>query len=681
MGAFSPNPRVEIAFGFGPYATGISWTDISSYVNVIHTHRGRDSELDVYPPGTCTLELDNHDRHFDPLNSSGPFFGDLVANVPVRIVAEYNSTDYPVWYGYVDGWPNEYSEGGFRKLVEVNCTDAFKLFGERSAPDVQAQEVDFLPGVNTVRRWYRFDRVTDDENTIVDAKGNGSTDLQAWGQWTSQERIGRGSARGALGHAQHTAPENTENRYRGATSQGPIGSVGNAPIQGDRFAIAFTVRVTDIGEMGGYTLPLMWIGKDRPDGGFVEHMSINLHHGGQHHPDAPVCPGCVNIAVKTGGPTLFLATGPGATNHLVGGSGPFVPATFNPFDGEAHTIIMERQTSSLFLWADGVLVGQYTNGASTGVATWDETYDLRVYWPFQGVPAAVGRTFPGVILQDMVFLDVLTPGAFSATDVHEWLMVGMEALTPSGTAVNSLLSEIGWPVLMRNLSAGETLVHTPGNPYGETVLELLQQYADTEGGRLFMAADGDVVFHAANRFETHASEAAVQYTFDDGSVGIGLVEDLRIVVDDDKVFEAAAVEREGGVEQYAASTDTPAKTYSLSGLRFVSDRQALQRAERIIHLYSTPQPRTDAWQMWPEEANTDWDSILSLEIGHRIAISLTPGGVGSAVNLEQHIELIEHYITPIDWMITMNGSPVDPSNYFRWGGTGAVHGWGNGLWR
>ena len=68
----------------------------------------------------------------------------------------------------------------------------------------------------------------------------------------------------------------------------------------------------------------------------------------------------------------------------------------------------------------------------------------------------------------------------------------------------------------------------------------------------------------------------------------------------------------------------------------------------------------------PEVYPDDWGTILDLEIGDRVSIEITPGGVGSAIELEQHISYIEHRITPDEWVITFNGTPVDPNDYFLW---------------
>lgn len=683
MGAYTPTPLVEIGFGFGPFDNpGVAdWIDVTDYVNSIETSRGRQSELDTFPAGTATINLDNHDRRFDPLNTSSPYNGDLVANTPIRIRADLGAGGIkPIWYGVVDSWPNEYSEAGFKKDLDLPCSDLFKVLSERAVHDTMIEDIEGLPGVLAIRRWYRFDRVIDGEQVIRDRYGSGQSDLIVFGQWSQQERVSKASTLGALGLTQHQAPENVENRYYGANN--PIGPFENSPIKTDSWAIALTFRVTEIGEMGGYSVDLVDLISPNPGGLFnSDTLHISLHHGGQHHPSASTCPGCIFFVADSAGIGLACSTGPGGVNDLTADS-PFSPGTWNPFDGEAHSLVCIRYAGRIEAWGDGVLVGLDVNGAAVGIPPWDNNNEIRVYWPKQGVPAAVGRVFPGVVLSDIIFMDPITLGSFDPVAVHEALMLGTAERTNVNSACNTLLSRVGQNVLMRAFDTGEVLIDTPANFHGWTALELLQQYADSEGGRVFMGADGKVVFHAANRFETQAVENTVQYTFSDlNSTNVGLDGTVRIVVDDEQVYERAEVERINGYTQEAQSTASPAKTYSIGDLRFINDRQSQQRAERIVFLYSTPKPRTEAWDVWPEAVIADWDNILDLDIGHRVAYVVTPGGVGSQISLSQHIELIEHHITAEDWSITMNGSPVDSTNYLQWGGVGATQGWGNGKWR
>jgi hypothetical protein len=630
------------------------------------------------------LILDNTDRRFDPMNTSSPYVGDLVAGTPIRFRADIGGTKYDVYSGFVDGWPAVYSEGGFLKEMKVSCHDIFKYFGERSAPDTMVEDIEALVGPNPlpvgiIRRWYRFDSVREGEGVIPDVYGTGPTDLTVVGKWDTSETIAPASNRSAIGIAQHKAPENTDNYYMGATNH--IGPFDNAPIKSDHWAICMAIRVTDPGQMGGYSCSLMTITHHVPGApGSNQLMTISLHQGGQHHPSAGVCPGCIYISTNTSGTSLFCYSGPGPYNAVTGYN-PFAAGTFNPFDGQAHSLVVYRKATRMELWADGVLVAYDSTGGAVGLDTWDPAYELRVYWPFQGVSAAVGRTFPGVVFQEMIFMDVIDESIFVPSDIHDILMVGLSEVAPSGDAAAHLMNRVGWNPLKQIVDSCEVPVLAPANPYGRSILEWLQSYAASEDGRVFVGADGKVRFHSTARFQTQTVETTVQYAFDDTSATSVLIDgELQVVLDDVFIYQAAEVSRDGGVQQAAASTATPNKTYSLSGLRLLSDHQAKGRAEKIVWRYGTQRPRTESWQVWPEQDASDWPTLFGLDIGHRVQVKVTPGQVGSQIDLQQHLELIEHHVTPTDWTMTLNGSPVDDSTYLIWGGTGA-QGWGNGVWR
>jgi hypothetical protein len=151
---YTPVLKVEIAPGFGPYdePTGGDWVDITEDVFGVSVRRGRGSEFSQFNAGTATVSLYNDDHKYTPALSSL----DLEPNMPIRILAEVNSTDYPVWRGVVDGFPVRFSEGGARAEVELPCTDVFKTLAERPMPDTLAQDLASL-STGVPQNWFRMD--------------------------------------------------------------------------------------------------------------------------------------------------------------------------------------------------------------------------------------------------------------------------------------------------------------------------------------------------------------------------------------------------------------------------------------------------------------------------------------------------------------------------------------------
>jgi hypothetical protein len=86
-----PTFAVELSLATDPFDAP-SWTDETAFVRSFTMTRGRQQALDVFQPGTATVEVDNSDRRFDPNYSAGPHFGDLLPGRRGRIRATYGNT-------------------------------------------------------------------------------------------------------------------------------------------------------------------------------------------------------------------------------------------------------------------------------------------------------------------------------------------------------------------------------------------------------------------------------------------------------------------------------------------------------------------------------------------------------------------------------------------------------------
>jgi hypothetical protein len=121
-----PVVTTEVALVNNPADTSLTWVDISDYVEEFTSHRGRNDELDRFEAGTATLLLDNNDRRFDPTYTSGPNYRNLLPMKRIRVTLLWDSVVYPLFYGFVDAWPQEYPGEGLTTYVPLRCTDLFK---------------------------------------------------------------------------------------------------------------------------------------------------------------------------------------------------------------------------------------------------------------------------------------------------------------------------------------------------------------------------------------------------------------------------------------------------------------------------------------------------------------------------------------------------------------------------
>jgi len=127
---------VEIGFDSNPFDNSITFTDVSNYVRQFTTKRGRANELGQFVGGTCSILLSNADNRFNPNNTASPYYDSgsgetkIQPHKVVRIQATYDSTTYPIFYGFLDMIPVSYPALGADSTVVFNCVDAFKLFNQ-----------------------------------------------------------------------------------------------------------------------------------------------------------------------------------------------------------------------------------------------------------------------------------------------------------------------------------------------------------------------------------------------------------------------------------------------------------------------------------------------------------------------------------------------------------------------
>jgi len=133
---------VEAAFGESSLVSpaAATWTDITADVRAWETDRGRNHELRRFESGTLEMTLDNTGGHYTAGNTAGDNYPDVVPGVPVRIVATYDTTEYPVWYGYVEAWPLEFP-GSVDNIVQVRASDLFRLLADADHSDSLSAEL------------------------------------------------------------------------------------------------------------------------------------------------------------------------------------------------------------------------------------------------------------------------------------------------------------------------------------------------------------------------------------------------------------------------------------------------------------------------------------------------------------------------------------------------------------
>ena len=168
-----PVAKVYIAFDDGPYVASPTWTDVTSYVRQINIQRGRTDELSDFESGNATVVLDNRSRIFDPFYTSGTYYGKLLPRRQIKIEA-YKPTDpYPVFRGFVEGWPVTITDAGFDATVTVQCFDALGLLADEELPDDISSN--YILSLSPRHYWPLDDPIDPETYTTAQLKDLGSS--------------------------------------------------------------------------------------------------------------------------------------------------------------------------------------------------------------------------------------------------------------------------------------------------------------------------------------------------------------------------------------------------------------------------------------------------------------------------------------------------------------------------
>ncbi len=117
------------------------WIDITSYVMVrddsghIEINRGQSDEGDQPERSTCSFQLNNRDGRFSPRNPTGPYYGKIGRNTPLRVSVPLNgSKNYRFW-GEVTKWPQNWDLSGTDFWVEVEAYGPLSRLEKGRVPD------------------------------------------------------------------------------------------------------------------------------------------------------------------------------------------------------------------------------------------------------------------------------------------------------------------------------------------------------------------------------------------------------------------------------------------------------------------------------------------------------------------------------------------------------------------
>ncbi|MET8766313.1 hypothetical protein [Streptomyces sp. NPDC004658] len=119
-----------------------TWVDITSYTLVrddsgqIAITSGIRDEGSQTEAGTCSLELDNRDGRFSPRNPSGPYYGIIGRNTPVRVSVPdgMGGKSYRIW-GEASEWVPNWDTSGTDVWTDLSASGILRRLAQAPTPE------------------------------------------------------------------------------------------------------------------------------------------------------------------------------------------------------------------------------------------------------------------------------------------------------------------------------------------------------------------------------------------------------------------------------------------------------------------------------------------------------------------------------------------------------------------
>jgi hypothetical protein len=624
----------------------ISWTDLTPRVmdrrQVVNLVRGSTASHGEPDTGQANLTLRNTDRMLDPKFATGDHFGQLVPGVPIKFEAQIEgATDnlvwdvddldwgtdellwgagsiIPLWRGTVNAWPQRYDRGNESATVPLTAFDGFDK-GARAKIPWSVLDAEVL--ADSPRGYWRLDETSG--TVMSDHSGNQRHGTYVAGTTSLAGSIEAGDVvtPALVLEGEHQAHVNM--RLTGYDLSNAIGCLIDLTsvddlVNGEQLVIAeygHGLSPGTVGTAGFFGAPFQW--------------GVEV----------------ISASAKTA--RLFLR-GPIAWPNFTY-SGSFSYAT----PRHIATRSSMATTPGTNHYVDGVI----TNGStSTALLSGQQLIGLRVLGN-KGNDKNWRGGIAGLFWNDHTSVTSARIAAYA-----EAALAPLDDQT-TDERIGWVLDQIGWPVGLRDLEAGQQTLGPAVIAPGDLALGYMRQVARTEAGQLFLGPDGTMRLH--DRYWRHVDPLATtsQLTLADDGSGIGVATFDWDPQSDELLVNVARFTRRGGVEQVAVD-ETSRDAYGEAELQrddllLRTDPETQSLAEWTVVTRSTPTDRVRRVLIRLHKLSAaDQATVLGLDLGHRVTCARTPQGVGTAYSIECVVDGIKHDISAVEWLVELYLSPA-----------------------
>lgn len=233
-------------------------------------------------------------------------------------------------------------------------------------------------------------------------------------------------------------------------------------------------------------------------------------------------------------------------------------------------------------------------------------------------------------------------------------VTGGTAGQDSGTRVNKILNQIGFPLSLRNIDTGDsTLQADPGTQ--RNTLDALQQVENSEFGGIFLDAQGRVNFK--NRTAMISTPSSAAWTFADDGTNISYT-NADVAFDDTTLLNSVTVTRVGGTAQTASDQTSIDKYFLHSGTRsdilVQTNTEALNQAQAILATRKDPEPRIDSIRINLYDDTNPNKPLSGVDIELLDGVTVTKTMPGSSTITQSSVVIgIHHDVTKASWNTTL----------------------------
>lgn len=610
MAAWRDNATVtvEIAFADNPLTpiASCTWVDVTSYVRDWSTKRGRSSELSNYSPGTAQVVLDNRSRLFDPSNTAGTYYGQLLPMKRLRIRASSGVATSTLFCGYILGWPIDYP-GFTDSTVTLGCVDAFRMLAQYAQPV-----------------------------TAYDAEVAADSPHAYW---------------------QLATVDNT------GLSQAAVGNVDVADFYWSNSAFFAPAELAITRPVGADTAIAngSWVASGVPTAApkTIEGWCWNFRQGNFGSTSimraALDATNWIRVTVDANG---YLSVGYSNSTDVKSYA---LASTGFRLTGSAHHLVLTASTTTLTLYVNGLAQWSGSLTAATSSVT---------FTPAPPSVVAICQPAPGATITPAVYGLAVYTANLTAGTVTDHYQAGLTGYghpygDKAGARIGRILDAIGWPAADRDLSTGSTVL----GPWLETgsPLSACQAAADADQGSFFVGGDGKIVFRDRQWLMTNSSAITAQATLGD-STGETPYYDIEIDGNHlDWIRNAVTVTYDGGTVTVKDSTSITAygeqdDNVNAGQIPTSGGYVARQLAAYRLRLRKDAKTRIPSIKVKPRTAtSTHLPTMLGLELGERVTVKRRPAGGTGTFSQDCTIQGISHRVSPDNWIVQLYLAPTTPS--------------------